>query len=201
MRGFSWAFASALAFSGCNSDGSAPAPSSTVAAPGAARGGFEVEDEQGNSWAAATPDGAVYRLASSGSESGKISIEADRVKVKDVAGATTAKIKAKDYGFKIYEDDEIEVMKAKRKGAGFKIQRADGTELGELATKGASGQIAGQPVEVASEDGKRVVHRAGSPVGAVTGAFSEKAASFLALTELPMAQRVAAMVYVQEHES
>lgn len=165
------------------------------------RSAFDVEDEGGNAWASATPDGSTYRLEAAGSKLGKISVESDRVKAKDSAGTTTAKVKVKDYGFKIYKDDENAVMKVKRKGAGFKIQTAEGATIGELATTAGKGELSGEPVEVVQEGGKRVVRRGGASVGAVSGAFTDKAASFLALTELPMAQRVAAMVFVQEHES
>ncbi len=201
VRGLCSAFVLALLFAGCDSGESSPAPSPS-APQAVARAAFAVEDGSGSAWASATPDAGAYRLEANGAKSGKVAIESDRVKIKDAGGATIAKVKAKDYGFKIYEDDENAVMKAKRKGSGFKIQSADGAALGELATKGSNGEIAGQPVEVRDDNGARVVHRGGAPVGSVRGAtFSDKAASFLALTELPMAQRVAAMVYVQEHES
>ncbi|MCR9164269.1 MAG: hypothetical protein ACE37F_24735 [Nannocystaceae bacterium] len=201
MRRSLWALALVASLAGCESNDPSPAGSPGTAEQGASRSAFEVEDEGGNAWASATPEGSTYRLEAGGAKSGKLSIEPDRVKAKDSAGSTTAKVKAKDYGFKIYKDDETAVMKVKRKGAGFKIQTAEGAAVGELATKSGKGELSGDAVEVVLEGGKRVVRRGGAKVGAVSGDFSDKAASFLALTELPMAQRVAAMVFVQEHES
>ena len=201
VRGLGSVFVLALVAAGCGSSNEAP-PAPTSQQSQGSRAAFTVDDGNGATWAAATPSGDAYRLEANGTGAGKIAIESDRVKIKDAAGNTTAKVKAKDYGFKIYEDDETEVMKAKRKGSGFKIQSAEGTPLGELATKGAGGELNGEQVQVQDENGVRIVLRGGNRVGSVSGtSVSEKAASFLALTELPMPQRVAAMIYVQEHES
>lgn len=161
------------------------------------RNAFSVDADQ--AWASAEPTDDGYALKGpDGSKLGKLSVAADRVKLKDASGATKAKVKVKDYGFKIYSDDETAVLKVKRKGAGFKLKRDDDTELGELATKGAGGTLGGAAVSVTAKDGRLVVERGGAKVGAVDARFGEKAASFLGATELPIEQRVAAMVFVAE---
>lgn len=163
------------------------------------RAAFAVAGKADQPWATAEPNDDGYALAApDGSKIGKLSVGADRVKLKNASGATTAKVKAKDYGFKIYSDDETAVAKVKRKGAGFKLKGADDSELGELATKGAGGTVGGSAVTVTNKDGSLVVERDGAQVGAVDARFGEKAASFLGATEFSFEQRVAAMVFVAE---
>lgn len=190
-------FTALVLLGACDSGETAPAAASQAAT----RAGFEVA-VGGSAWASAKPKDEGYSLKSpDGADLGKISVGADRVKLKDPSGTTKAKVKRKDYGFKVYQDDETAVLKVKRKGAGYKLKRDDGTELGELATKQAGGTVSGEAITVTSEGGRRIVERAGAQVGTVGAAIPEKAAGFLGVTELTVEQRVAAMVYVQEHES
>lgn len=166
-----------------------------------ARAGFEVV-LGGAVWATAKPRDDGYTLRSAdGAGLGKISVGADRVKLKDSSGTTKAKVKKKDYGFKVYQDDEIAVLKVKRKSGGYKLKREDGTELGELATKQSGGTLSGEVVTVTLQEGRWVVEREGVPLGSVDGAIPVKAAGFLGVTELTIEQRVAAMIYIQEHEA
>ena len=188
---------------GCDSSEPEPGQSGAVAASSSAqaRAAFEVA-AAGSQWATAKPKGDGYSLESAdGAALGKISVGTDRVKLKDSGGTTKAKVKQKDYGFKVYQDDETAVLKVKRKGAGYKLKRDDGTELGELGTKTSGGTVSGEAVTVTSEGGRWIVNRGGVQVGAVDEAIPEKAVGFLGVTELSIEQRVAAMIYVQEHES
>lgn len=200
MRGLT-VVAALLVLSGCKGDEvvsqTAPTPQA-ASAPVAERVVLDIAID-GASWATATPGGEGYKLAGAGgTDLGKIKVGADRVKLKNAAGATEAKVKVKDYGFKIYSDDETAVAKAKRDGAGYKLKREGGDTFGKLSASG--GTFGSDAITVNTTGGRIEVSRGGTVVGAVDASVGAKAASFLAATELTPQQRVAAMIFVQEHQ-
>lgn len=184
---------------GCSSSDQGPAEASPASDPSTvapSRTAFEVTAGPGAPWATLEPKDEGYRLRGGSLDGGKLKVGADRVKLASPSGGTVAKVKVKDYGFKIYRDDEAEVAKVKRKGAGFKLSDAAGTTWGEL--EGSGGTLGGEPVTVEAGGELFVVKRGGVVVGEVGSAMSPKAAAFLAVTEIAMEQRVAAMLFVQE---
>ena len=202
----------------CNED-EAPAPRTLPAAqpeiapaapsqPGeqeAERATLSIAGARGQAWARAVPraDGGYDLESPDGTDLGKIKVEAGKVKLKDASGATQAKVKSKDYGFKIYADEETTLFKAKRKGAGFKIKGSEGNEVGELAVDGARGTIGTARIEAkeAPEDGDAViVTRDGAVVGKAGPGIAPRAALFLGMTEMSFEQRVAAMIHVEANQ-
>lgn len=141
-----------------------------------------------------TPAGDGYTLGSkSGGAAGKVKVESDRVKVK---AAAEAKVKLKDYGFKVYDAADAEVLKGKRRGAGWKIQRADGSELGALDERGGA---LGQSTVAVERQGERwQVMRDGAAVGSASASLPGVAAALLGLTELTPEQRIALVVFHKE---
>jgi len=163
------------------------------------RATFNLQAEGGVAWGSAVPKGHGYSLqGTDGNQRGKVKIDPDQVKIKDGAGATAAKAKAKAYGFKIYEGERA-VAKIKHKSAGYLLSHADGSELGTLNTKGAGGVVGGATITVKTQDAMHVVVRDGETVGGVGVEVSPRAAAFLGVTELKYEQRLAAVIYFQEH--
>lgn len=191
----------AVALVGCSRSDTAPAPDGTAPTPAAqtpavARAQVEVASGPGESWATLEPKGEGYRLRGGSLDGAKIKVAADRVKLKGPSDATKAKVKTKDYGFKIYSDDETAVAKVKRKGAGFKVSSPEGAAWGEVSAKG--GTLSSQAVVIEDSGDRLVVKRGGQVVGEVGSSIGAKAACMLAITEIAMEQRVAAMIFVQE---
>lgn len=140
------------------------------------------------------PAGDGYALGSkSGGPAGKVKVESDRVKLD---AGTKAKVKLKDYGFKVYDAAETEILKGKRRGAGWKIQRADGSELGTVDERG--GSIGGNTVGVERQGERWQVTRGGVAVGSASASLPAAAAALLALTEITPEQRIALVVFHKE---
>ncbi|MCA9654628.1 MAG: hypothetical protein KC501_32235 [Myxococcales bacterium] len=183
---------------GCSeSEESVPAgtPTPSASTPAPTRSAVAVGSDHGQAWSTLAPKDDGYRLQGGSLDGAKVSVGDDRVKLKTDAG-TLAKVKLKDYGFKVYRDDEHESAKVKRKGAGFQLSSPEGARWGELTTSG--GTLSGEAVTIETGAGTHSIKRGGTVVGTVQAAIEPRAAVFLAVTELPMEQRVAAMVFVQE---
>lgn len=88
---------------------------------GAVSGKNVALERSGPGWSV-TIDGTQFRTA----------IEADRIKLKDDAGTTVAKVKTKDGGFKVYGADEQAKLKFKKDGDRFKVKNDDGDTLHKL---------------------------------------------------------------------
>lgn len=143
------------------------------------------------------PEGGYRLKDGSGTKIGKISVQADRVKVKDANGNPKAKVKRKDDGFKLYAPDDSVVLKGKLKGEeGLKLKTGDDQKIGKLF--GSSGKIGDQKVEVKVVDGGLEVHRGGALVAKVKGSLRAEPAALLALDQLDDYQRAALLVFVQE---
>ncbi len=184
---------------GCSGSDGAPASDgapSPASASAVARSTLAVASGPGASWGTLEPKGEGYKVKGGAHDGAKVKVGDDRVKLKDGGGSTLAKVKVKDYGFKIYRDDETAVAKVKRKGAGFKVSDPDGAAWGTVSAEG--GELGGQPVVVEASGETLVVKRGGEVVGEVGSAVGAKAAAMLAVTEVAMEQRVAAMIFVQE---
>jgi hypothetical protein len=186
----------ALCLGGCSS------PTTTVADARSATAGIEephrVRTGADSAWIDLEPKDHGYRFRGGDLDGLKATFKEDRVKIKDQSGETAAKVKVKDYGFKIYRDDESTSARAKRDGAGYKISDGDGARWGTLASTG--GEVNGEPVQIETAGDVTTVLRAGREVGSVDVRVSRKAAAFLALTELTLAERVAAMLFVLGRE-
>ncbi len=151
----------------------------------------------GAAWATAKPHPDGYKLKAGDAERGKLKVEADRVKLKDAAGALKAKVKQKDDGFKIYNPDDSTALKVKIKGDGYKLKLGDDRELGRV--KGSQVELtSGGAVTLEHHGGRWIVRRDGAPEGSVDEAVAAGSAVFLGLTELTVEQRVAAMVFHHE---
>ena len=125
---------------------------------------------------------------------GTLKLDKDRVKL-DQEGKETAKAKAKDYGFKVYEGDR-ELFKVKRKGADYDVRRADDTPLGRFEAK--SGRFGSDPVTLESTGDASVLKRGGRRLVTVRGPLSASATLMLAITEATLAQRLVMACIVQE---
>lgn len=156
------------------------------AAPNAARTAFDLQaGEQSFTF---TPAGDGYTFAS-----GRVKIESDRIKLD---GPTATKVKLKDYGFKLYDANETELLKGKRRGAGWKIQRADGSELGKLDENG--GTLGSSNVAVSREGERWKVTRDGQVVGSASASLPPAAAALLGVTEVSSEQRLALVIFHKE---
>ncbi len=173
-----------------------PTPSASPSAPAVARTALTVASGPGATWATLEPKGEGYKLGGGALDGAKLKVGADRVKIKNSGGSTVAKVKAKDYGFKVYSNDETAVAKVKLKGAGFKVSDPEGAAWGTVSGEG--GDLSGQPVTIETAGDTITVKRGDQVVGEVGAAVGAKAATMLAVTEIAMEQRVAAMIYVQE---
>jgi hypothetical protein len=136
-----------------------------------------------------TPDSKGYAV--SGAASGRLKIQADRVKYERADGTPVAKVKQKEYGFKLYDASDAELVKAKRRGAGYKLTRANDSELATLEPGGGA-------VSAVKQGERWVVSSGGSEVASASGELSAVAASFLALEELSAEQRLAMALYHHE---
>jgi hypothetical protein len=176
----------------------APQVASAALAPAPAvprtRQGFEVSTPDGSQHLRLVPDTGGYRLeAKNGDARGRVEVQPDRVKVENPAGGEQAKVKSKDYGFKVYAAGDTVVLKAKRRGSGFTFKRGDDSPLGRWEE--GRGTLAGEELAVIERGGNRVVLRGGKEVASVSAAVPEDAAALLALTELSFEQRLATLVF------
>ncbi len=179
---------------GSKGDASASSSSTTKVASGRSALTIEIE---GAAWATAKPHKDGYKLKAGDAARGKLKVEADRVKLKDAAGALKAKVKKKDDGFKIYNPDDSTALKVKIKGDGYKLKLGDDRELGRV--KGSQVELtSGGAVTLEHHDGRWIVRRDGAPEATVNEAVEAGSAVFLGLTELTVEQRVAAMVFHHE---
>lgn len=182
--------------SGCKqrSGSSGPAPDAATAEQGSAiaptRGPLAIT--LGDQSLKLTPRDGGYRAELGGTD-GKVKVESDRVKVQ--LGAE-AKVKAKDYGFKVYDGSDKELVKGKRNGAGWKLSRVDGAEIGKV--DGHGGTLGGAGVTVERDGDVWKVSRGGAVVATASAAMSPVSAALLALTELTPEQRVGVAVFAQD---
>ena len=177
-----------------------PSPSASAAVSPAARmarGTFEVDSGDGESQVRLVPVADGYRVTTQrGRVGGRIKVERGRVKFQDASGATSAKVKAKDFGYKVYDATDAEVLKAKRRGDGYLWKTGQDADLGRWER--GEGMVSGQEVRVEVRAGRTEVLRGGKPVGSVSISLPPRAAVLLALTELPFEQRLAGLVYELE---
>jgi len=139
--------------------------------------------------------GDVFSITTAGGKAwGTLKLEQDRVKLEQ-DGKETAKAKAKDYGFKVY-DGERELFKVKRKGAGYEVRRADDSELGRFEAQ--AGRFASDAVTLESAGESSVLKRGDRTLVTVRGPLSSTAALMLAATEATLPQRLVMAGIVQE---
>lgn len=153
---------------------SSKAASFTVEVEGAETLSFQ---RQGDEIAIRTPDNGVW---------GTLKLDADRVKL-DQGGKETAKAKAKDYGFKVYDGDRV-LFKVKRKGASYEVRRADDTPLGRIESN--AGRFGNEAVTFESASDAKVLERGGRTLVTVRGALGPTATLMLAVTEATLPQRL-----------
>lgn len=143
------------------------------------------------------PDGGYRIRDGAGQKIGKISLESDRVKVKDAAGAQRAKVKRKDNGFKLYGPDDAVVLKGKFDGErGLKLKTADDTKIGKL--DGATGKVGAQRIAATVVADGIEVRRGDTIVAKVSGQMPAEPAALLALESLDLYQQAALLVFVRE---
>ena len=142
-------------------------------------------------------DGGAYRLMDArNTKIGKIKIESDRVKAKDVHGTPRAKVEKKEQGFKVYDGSDRVLFKAKIKGDDrLVLQRDDGTPVGEL--DGLHGTFGDLRVDAAPEGDRVVLRAAGQPLQYAAG-LPANAAMILAVPGLDPYQRAAMMIFLRE---
>jgi hypothetical protein len=180
--------------------GAAPdaAPSASASpAKRLARGVFEVRDGDGDPDLRFQPLADGYRVETQrGSMAGRVHVERGKVKLLDPSGVATAKVKDKDFGYKVYDAADNVVLKAKRRGDGYVWKTAADVDLARWER--GQGTVHGQEIRVEPRNGQQVVLRGGQPVGSVSASVPAGAAALLALTELSFEQRLAALLYELE---
>jgi hypothetical protein len=140
------------------------------------------------------PEGG-YRLRGEGDKKvGKIKVEPDRVKVKDVDGNPLGKVKKKDGAFKVYGPDDAELFKAKRKDGKIKIKTAADEELGQL--KGGTLTWKGQSI-TATAEGDNVVVNGPSGPQRLSGVSPEHAV-WLGVPDLSPELKLALVVFLRD---
>ncbi len=139
--------------------------------------------------------GDEFTIATSAGKAwGTLKLAADRVKLEQ-DGKETAKAKAKEYGFKVYDGDR-ELFKVKRKGNGYEVRRADDTEMGRFDAQ--SGRFASDEVTLQSTATASVLERGGRKLVTVQGPLSSSAALMLTVTEATLPQRLVMAAIVEE---
>ena len=202
-RGFSHYFAAGLiglcscTTPGCHSpdrDDEPPKPSA-VASPRASKADQFTLQFEGAEALDFERHGDGFVIKSAGTKAwGTLKLDKDRVKL-DQEGKETAKAKAKDYGFKVYDGDQ-ELFKVKRKGSDYDVRRADDTPLGRFEAQ--AGRIGSEPVSLESTGDTSVLKRGGRTLVTVRGPLSASATLMLAVTEATLAQRLVMACIVQE---
>lgn len=161
--------------------------------------GLEILDAQSKLTLKIEPkaEGGYRMLDASGTKIGKISVQSDRVKVKDSQGTLRAKVKKKDNGFKLYAADDSVVLKGKLSGEQrLKIKRDDGQELAKL--DGSTGTISGAAVEARVIAGGVSIIRADASIATLRGDIRVEPALLWALETLDPYQRAALLIFVKE---
>jgi len=174
----------------------AAAPSARVQAQGT---GLEILDAQSQLTLKIMPkaEGGYRLLDANGTKIGKISVQADRVKVKDAQDSLRAKVKKKDDGFKLYAADDSVVLKGKLSGEQrLKIKGGDGAELAKL--DGSTGKVAGLAVEARVIEGGVSILKANAPIATLRGNIRVEPALLWALETLDPYQRAALLIFVKE---
>ena len=144
-----------------------------------------------------TPTADGYRITGTQLNAAQIKVQDDRVKLRQ-GEETRGKVKVKDNGFKIYRNDEVEVLRVKTRPTQQELFSADDRQLGHLANDGAGSAIGTSTISVVAEQGLLVVRRDQDIAAKVPKSVGPRAAAWLAVTELELAQRLATMVYVAE---
>ncbi len=179
---------------------SAPRTSPAAAAPSQPQGaGLEILDAQSKLTLKIMPkaEGGYRLLDASGDKIGKVSVQPDRVKVKDAQGSLRAKVKKKDDGFKLYAADDSVVLKGKLSGQQrLKIKGAGGEELAKL--DGSTGTVLGAAVEARVIEGGVSILKANAPIATLRGNIRVEPALLWALTTLDPYQRAALLIFVKE---
>ena len=200
--------AAALLLAACTKSEAPPAapdPPPSAAAPAATptptptAAPMVIKDAQGQVILRITPrEAGAYRLEDAkGEKIGKITVEPDRVKVKDASDAPRAKVKKKDNGFKLYAADEQVVFKGKLSGESkLKLKREDETEIG--AFEGAAGHVGGVQVAARPVTGGVEVSVGGQVKYTIEGAIGAEPAALLAAPDLDLYQQAALLIFVKE---
>ena len=91
------------------------------------------------------------------------------------------KVKVKDNGFKIYRNDEVEVLRVKIRPTQQELFSADDRQLGHLANDGAGSAIGTSTISVVAEQGLLVVRRDQDIAAKVPKSVGPRAAAWLAV--------------------
>jgi hypothetical protein len=201
MRALPLAAAALALLSACTRSATEPAEPAAAPGPGAAAdvAPLVLRGPDGQVFLRITRrEPGAYRLEdAAGTKLGKITVEADRVKVKDAADALRAKVKKKDDGFKLYAADDAVVLKGKLAGGdGLKVKRDDDTELGRF--QGAAGFAGGAEVAARPAAGGVEVSVGGQVRLTVEGPVAAEPAALLGLPGLDLYQQAALLIFVRE---
>lgn len=145
----------------------------------------------------AVKNGAVEATGLNGAALGRIKLSDDRVKLRDAGDVERLKVKRKDNGSEVEDGSGNRLYRIKDKGDGkLVLENAGGTTLATVRADGGGAEVrrdSGDVLAKVKAAGGKVTFEAasGDKLGEVEGASDTRAAAWLVIEKLSLAERAA----------
>ena len=142
-------------------------------------------------------DGAVEATGLNGAKLGKLKLLGDRVKLRDASDVERLKVKRKDNGSEVEDGSGNRLYRIKEKGDGkLVLDDAGGTTLATVRADGSGAEVrrdSGEVLAKVKASGGKVTFEGanGDKLGELEGASDTRAAAWLVIEKLSLAERAA----------